>query len=234
MRVRELLRRLWPFLLAAAVLLSILTFLAPAAGDPTKGWGWVLSQFDLRQEGNVGTWFGSMLFLVCAVSFAPLAAGGRRGVVGRRWGLFFLLCALAFAFVALDEMTEIHERVGRKIEHKTGFLGDTRIRGHGFTWVLVYGPVGGLAFAGLAVGLGRLALRLPEGHRMRRRALVALIATLVSMPLVLTCEVAEGYLRLSGSSGSGDLLSCLEEVFELGVSLGLVACNTSVAEGHDL
>ena len=233
MKVRDLLRRLWPFLLGFCAFFAVVTLVAPAAGDPTQGLGWVAGQFDLRLEGNIGAWYESVVFLVCAVSFAPLAAAGaRRERVGRAWGLLFLVCALAFVFVALDEMTEIHERVGRKIEARTGFLRDTKISGHGFTWVLVYGPVAGLAFAGLAWGLGRLALRLPEGGG-RRRALGGLIIALVSVPLVLACEVTEGYLKLTGSAASGDLLSCMEEVFEFGVCLGLIACNLTLSEGHD-
>ena len=234
MKVRELVRKLLIPLACLCVVFVATTFAAPFMKDASGGAGWLISRMDLRQEGNQATWFSGALYLVCGVSFAPLVFAGK-GVKGlsRFFRAFFLLCALGCVFVSADEITSIHERVGRKIEHKTGLLAGSEIQGHGFSWLLVYGPAGLAALGVMTWALGRLIGEASVG-RKRRWAFLMLTAVVVSVVGTLLCESAEAYLKWSGCGAPWGLLSCFEEAFELAAALCLAACNAALAEAHDL
>jgi hypothetical protein len=73
----------------------------------------VLSQFNLAAENTVATWFSSMVLFVTAV-FALLCYGiGAGEVAKRRFSYGWILMALFFLVLSLDEIGSIHENAGQ-------------------------------------------------------------------------------------------------------------------------
>lgn len=73
-------------------------------GPHRRSEAWVVL-FDMDLEANLPTFFNSFLFFLCA-GLAVLKAAGRQGRLRRGW----LTLAGAFAFLGVDEGTQIHEK----------------------------------------------------------------------------------------------------------------------------
>jgi hypothetical protein len=87
--------------------------------------------FHLGREKNLPTWFSSIqlffvAYLAIIVANAESFRGTRDGII--RSQLFWYVIAAGFAFISLDEFTEIHESI-------------KRTEGRTPRWVLVYGPI---------------------------------------------------------------------------------------------
>jgi hypothetical protein len=119
-------------------------------------WKTVMRLFDVNSEGNVPSWFSSMLLMGCALLAALLAALVRR--VGGRDARHWAGLAVVLSLLSLDEAAALHERLGGPTAEVLG--GATRGALH-FAWVVpgvVLALVVGLAFLGFVV-------RLPPGTR---------------------------------------------------------------------
>jgi hypothetical protein len=104
-------------------------------------------------EANVPAWFSATLLQLCSVLLAAVGMAHRR-----RSGQLvpWLLLALIFAFLSLDEVAQIHELAIRPLRERfetTGFLY--------YPWIL---PAG-LGVATLAVGYSGFLLALPGRTR---------------------------------------------------------------------
>jgi hypothetical protein len=70
----------------------------------------LVQHLSLSYEGNVPTWFSSMLLFACALAAGRIA----RGAVALRkhwWGV-----AIVFGYASLDEAAEIHEHLGGQFD----------------------------------------------------------------------------------------------------------------------
>jgi hypothetical protein len=156
----------------------------------------------LSYEGNFPTWYASVLLL----GFGLLCAGAARRAPADR--AHWLGLAILFAFLSLDEATELHE-------HLAGLVGTGGVLT--FDWVVPASVV--------LLLLGALYLpflrRLPQ--RLRTRLLVA-AATFVFGALVMELPLGWWVAR-HGDDGLGyALIDWVEETLELvGSSLAVVA-----------
>lgn len=130
--------------------------------------------FNIAREDGAASWFqvtqtllvALTLWLICALSFAA----GRPALIRGGWMLF----ALFYSFLAFDDGTQFHERVGTivemKTDHKSVSEGASTVQssdsaGSGFVsygWHLAMGPF----FAAAGLLLLWFALREMKKHRM--------------------------------------------------------------------
>jgi hypothetical protein len=195
-------RSTFAVLVVIALVLFGLTYLNIAL-DQTSD---LLRQFDTGDEANVPTWFSSMLWLTAAGLAGAVGAAGRR--LGEANGSRWLLLALGFALLSLDEAGQLHEEtVGPlmdAVKDVTG-LGQTPAR-------LLAVAVVGIALVAIAAWLWPWLRTLPRPLFQR---LVLAGAVFVSGSLVL-----EVIARLADTK----YLSPFEELGEMiGVALLLTA-----------
>lgn len=181
----------------ALVALSVLGLWIRATRPVDAHLGNLLDLFNLDAECNIPTWFSSALMLVSAILL--FAIGGRDRTVALRWHALGVI----FVLMSMDEVAQLHERLGKRIIPVEGIVGPA-----GFNWVLLAVP-----FA-IAVAIAYLPLlrRLPAGTRW---GMIAAGAIFVSGAAGL--EAVGG--RLVGCSGWGTLsytiVSQVEETLEL-------------------
>ena len=99
-------------LLSAAALLLICADIAGKISTQYFGHNYVgglVPLFDLNVEGNVPTWFSSMLLLTAAALLWRIGAdtASRRGPFVRHWKVL----ACIFVYVSMDEASAIHEHL---------------------------------------------------------------------------------------------------------------------------
>lgn len=126
--------------------------------QPSKGMLFLLEQFQMDGEGNIPTWFASVLLLSNASLFALIGAG-HRGENLQRAGWFGL--SAIFVLLSVDEAVSLHEAAGRAFSRLTGLGG-----GETFAWLIPAVPV--------MAGLGVIFLRFVVGLPGRTRVLVLL------------------------------------------------------------
>lgn len=172
-------------------------------GEYELGWPEPLvEQLSLSYEGNLPTWYASVLLFSCAVLLASIARAG----VPRRagwWGL-----AAIFVYLSLDEAIELHEHLGRLVEGE-GVLY--------FSWVI---PAGAIV---LALGLAYLPFVRALAPLTRTR--FALAGT-IYVGGALLMELPLGWwTSVHGDDNLGyGLIDWVEESMELaGASLFLLA-----------
>ncbi|HET7314436.1 hypothetical protein [Salinisphaera sp.] len=119
------------------VALFLLTnYLAPIPSWTITHW------FDMDSEKNIPTWFSTVqLFFI-----ASLCATYWRGLEERHLRRFYLLAALAFAFLSMDEAAQLHEGIAR-LARKVGAMYADPTPGLEL-WMVIYPAV---AIAGAAL-----------------------------------------------------------------------------------
>lgn len=174
--------------------------LVPSAHSP------ILPLLSLSVEGNLPTWYSSLLLAGCGLLLLFIGAGVRQAGGGfvRRWRLLGVI----FLYMSLDEAVELHEHLGELVEL------------HGvlyFSWVV---PAGLFV---LALGLAYLPfLKHLPAHTRRRFLLAGTIyvggALVLELPLGYWAERAGRDNLIYG------LLDWVEESMEIGgLSLFLIA-----------
>lgn len=174
--------------------------LVPSAHSP------ILPLLSLSVEGNLPTWYSSLLLAGCGLLLLFIGTGVRQAGGGfvRRW----LLLGVIFLYMSLDEAVELHEHLGELVELHGVFY---------FSWVV---PAGLFV---LALGLAYLPfLRHLPTHTRRRFLLAGTIyvggALVLELPLGYWAERAGRDNLIYG------LLDWVEESMELGgLSLFLIA-----------
>lgn len=124
-----------PLLMATAAVAS-LGLAAELAEYQLEAPASIVEFFSLSYEGNLPTWYASVLLFACSALLAIIARA-EYGVQRRRWWVL----AGIFAYMSLDEAVELHEYLG------------WLIRGDGllyYSWVL---PAGAIT---LTIGLAYL------------------------------------------------------------------------------
>ncbi len=231
MKVTELLELIAKPIMVIVGLLIIVTF---ALFIDDLSWTHarrILRILNLRWENTLGTWFEGVLFLITAMSFAVFGwSKVENAALPKLTKYIFRLMALAFCFLAVDEVASIHELVGRVTEKTTGVLEQTPIDQYGFSWILIYGPVCIIVLILITKIFLKLIRHLPDTDKKISRTI--LYATVICAFLLPLFEVVEGYLAFLGHKET--ILLCFEESFELLVLCGFTWNNTRIAKRFDL
>ena len=136
-------------IIAGGVIRELLAF---ASGMPSQDFSLKLLRLD--DEATIPTWYSSMQLLLCSVLLF-LEAWHAIAARSKQW-MGWLVLAIGFMFMSVDEIATIHETIGSKLKdalHTTGFFA--------FGWVLVALPV----LVIVAVLLARFIVRLPGASR---------------------------------------------------------------------
>jgi len=174
-----------------------------------------LGLFSLSLEGNLPTWYSSLLLFACGITLHAVAAGARQQSAPFKWRWTLLGCV--FMFMSLDEAVELHEQLG------------TVVKLHGvlyFSWVV---PAGVIV---LLLGLFYLPFLLHLPARTRWRFLIAGImyvggALLLELPLGFWAE------RAGTENLVYVLIDWVEESLEIcGATLFLLSLLEYLAEKH--
>jgi hypothetical protein len=168
----------------------------------------IILQFDLKLEHNIAVWYSSTLLLLTAcVAFAisRLDVSEKPVFYRRVW----LVVALSFAALSVDETAEIHEKAGIVFTRHFGTVpglttGNARPV---FAWLIVFLPLT-VVFIVVMIVAARWSLRL---HPYSRKLTFAGIGCWVG---VLMAETAEAQLmrfslkRISAASRPQTQWSC--------------------------
>ncbi len=199
-------------LLFAILFFVVGTFASYFAGEPTNDWIWRLNKFNLAREANIATRFEAVLFFLCAISFAVSAK--KNGWKDCSWWvrMEYPLLAGACLFFVIDELFQIHERLGVNLEKSTGLLATTPLQERGFSWVLLYMPL--LLMFGFVFLIG-LRQYVQHEHLFRRipNAKKRLILAVGCTLLVPTFEIVESLFWASGQTRT--IFPCFEETAEV-------------------
>ncbi|HEX5878718.1 MAG TPA: hypothetical protein VF468_10405 [Actinomycetota bacterium] len=118
---------------------------AQPGSTQVAAWKAFMRLFDVNSEGNVPSWFSSMLLMGCALVAALLAALVRRA--GGRDARCWAGLAVILSLLSLDEAVALHERLGGPAGE---VLGDATRGPLHFAWV-VPGAVALEAAAGMVL-----------------------------------------------------------------------------------
>lgn len=104
--------------------------------------------FNIAREGSLASWFSSVLFLLTAANlgFIFLLEKDRPPMRWRRWG--WLLLALFFLYLSMDDGAQFHERFGSAAKAMTAqtpapsrtLPGKQVIAYPGYSWQIVFAP----------------------------------------------------------------------------------------------
>ncbi|NQV60408.1 MAG: hypothetical protein HQ502_12110 [Alphaproteobacteria bacterium] len=204
-------RRIEMFLIVAAILLIVLGTVMEVSYyllDHKRLLGF-LRQFALAEEANIPTWYSAMLLASCAICLAAIGflQTPETGNYRRHW----LILALIFLYMSMDETAVIHEMTVDPVREAFGLDGALY-----FAWVL---PAAVLMAVFLACYLGFLR-HLPSSSRNR-----FVLAGLVYVGGAFGTEFVIGYWwGIHGDTFGSGILNVIQEGMEIiGVSLFLSA-----------
>jgi hypothetical protein len=118
--------------------------------DTVKG---LVPAFNLDVEGNIPSWFSSILLFSSGLLLGFVASTQKR--MGKPVAAWWVLAAI-FLFLSVDEFMAIHEALGTNFGE---FIGASGLLLE-YSWVLLYGPI----------GVVLLALFIPFLRRLPRRS----------------------------------------------------------------
>ena len=181
----------------------------------------MLRQFTLAEEANVPTWYSALLLISCALCLAIIAMRLPKGEANyrRHW----LILALIFTYMSMDETAVIHEMTIRPLRYAFDLDGALY-----YSWVV---PAAVLMGIFLFSYLGFLR-HLPSSSRNR-----FILAGLVFVGGAFVTEFFIGYWWTTVGDGmTSGLLNILQESMEIcGSSLFLSALLRHIeASGRDL
>ncbi len=168
-------------------------------------------------ENSFGTWFSVVQnFAVAMVAFI-LAFSCRSVFAHKAKSLGWLLIALVFAYISLDDHLVLHERMGGSMPVLLDWLFGKHIEPlPTYGWIFLFGPFFG------AVGVFFLFFLYRELRSARARSI--LIGALMLWVLAVLMDAWEGtsnpYERISNATGFGEaalrhVSMLVEEVFEM-------------------
>ncbi|MFQ6029066.1 MAG: hypothetical protein ACE5Q6_16425 [Dehalococcoidia bacterium] len=165
--------------------------------------------FDMDREANIPAWFASIQLLLVGALALLISRQPDRHIPTSHW--FLLLVAGGFAFLSLDEMVGVHERMSSVLG---GLEAVPSFSDHG-VWVLPYLSVG------MILGMATLKNLLAVWRHFRPEALIVLIGSVIFVSGGIGLEVASYILLRSGETPVlYQVEVLLEEFFEMaGVSV---------------
>ncbi|MCC9169187.1 multidrug transporter [Pontibacter harenae] len=90
--------------------------------------------FDLNEENNISAFFASIALLIAAAALYMVYLLQSAKYSSKKW--HWLILSIAFAFLAIDENTEIHEKLGDRL---TASFGSDLPDYLQYAWVIPYG-----------------------------------------------------------------------------------------------
>lgn len=206
-------------LLIATAVLSVLGLGAELIHHRAPWIDWSILPFlSLSIEGNLPTWYSSLLLLGCGVLLLLIGAGARQ--TGARFARRWSLLGAIFTFMSLDEAVELHEQLGRLVSVKGG--GGVL---H-FSWVI---PA---AVIVLGIGLAYIPFLLHLPRATRRRFILAGVLY-VGGALFLELPLGWWTVRAGEHSLGYALIDWVEETLEmLGAALFLLSLIRYLREQH--
>jgi hypothetical protein len=181
--------RLLYITIACFNLLLILATLLSDLGVLPRGFG----QFDLKLEGNFATWYSSVLLYLAGGaallnSLTPPPATVRPAIHRLAWTML----SLALFALSVDEMIELHERIGLWFTTQFGTIHGFTEGTHGtFAWVVALLPFVALFVA----GMGAIIRTWLRAHSASRTLAAAALSCWIG---VIAAEVVEAEMsRLS-------------------------------------
>lgn len=173
-----------------------------AAGTESTYWLYhLVNLFNVNREGNIPTWYSTLLLLACLLCFTAIAFVKR--TQGDRYTRHWVGLALVFLYLSLDEGAAIHEKLTIPIQeglNVTGYLY--------FGWVIV-----GAAFVlGFLLLYVRFFFHLPPETQ---RLFLAAGVLYVGGALVVEAISANQWYLDSGTSLTFSTIGTLEELLEM-------------------
>jgi len=198
-------------LLIASEIFFLVVYVIMSIVAPQVKWGPFEPLFDLDNESSIPTWFSSAQLVVIATLLWAISRSYSR----YRW--FYVLGAIVFLFLSIDETVQLHERLSMSANaYDIKALKSIMIGEHG-AWILPY-ILAGLIILFLA---RKPIIEIYRNHR--KPFLYVLIGALVAAVGLIGIEVLS-YLgmRESGSELVYSIEVAPEEFFEMiGVSIVL-------------
>lgn len=219
-----------------ALFFIITTFLAYVAGQGEFrffqiNWQRVLQLLDLREENTLATWFSSLLFLTVSLAFLLLGWSTTphfKITQPSRW--WFQLSAIGTCLLSADEVASIHETVGKWFARFMHQWLKTPVDEKGFSWTLLFGPIGLGIFAITVYYLLQMLKQLPNPNR--QYAQLALAIALLSLPSVFGFEALEAYFAYQQQGQT--IFPCFEEMAEIVGMYSLFLCMMLIVRHHQL
>ncbi|MBL7005635.1 MAG: hypothetical protein ISR78_00990 [Spirochaetia bacterium] len=206
---RKLLFHILIFQIFSSGFLILLMFFNNITNFHAFGFTGLWYMLDLRIETNLATWLESLMMALSALPCYMLLTyhGGKKL---RKRTQFFFGAALCLAlFFSADEMVQLHEQIGEKLQSITYLGKDTFLAG--FSWVFYYLPLMLIGIIWVSFVVADLRRNLPSAIKKKLLILVGVLAS--SSIAVILLEVAEAYLYTNNFSS--DLSTAFEESFEL-------------------
>ena len=165
-----------------------------------KGQDIFVSFFSVSSEGKLGTFFSGVVLLVCALFLAVIAYAKLQNLEPYR--ALWALLSLIFLYIAFDEVTAVHERIGPIIGDMLGSWG--LLRG----WVVP----GIICVTLIGFAYIRFIIDLPKRSRLLFVAAGALyVFGALGMEIV-----GIWYMRSNVTADLGyGILATIEEIFEM-------------------
>jgi hypothetical protein len=206
-------------LLSTTAVISVLGLTAELIHHRAPSIDWSILPFlSLSVEGNLPTWYSSLLLFGCGVLLLLVGAGARQS--GARFPRRWTLLGAIFTFMSLDEAVELHEQLVRLVQVKDG-SGVLH-----FSWVI---PA---AVIVLGIGLAYIPFLLHLPSATRRRFIAAGLLY-VGGALFLELPLGWWTVRAGEHSLGYALIDWVEETMEmLGATLFLLSLFRYLREHH--
>lgn len=172
--------------------------------------------FSFGAEHNVPTLYSSLTLLVCALLL--LIIGLANHPRQRRSRIYWLGMSAIFAFLALDESLQIHEKLTEPVRSMLDASGALY-----YSWVIPYS----IGVAVIAVAYAPFLFRLP-----RRTAMLFVLAGTVFVAGAVGFEMLSGVFYVEGMSLNPEyvIAQTLEELFEMaGIGIFIFALADYIA-----
>ena len=159
--------------------------------------------FNVNREGNIPTWYSSLLLLTCVILLLIVTHIKRQKQ--ERYIAHWLLLALVFFYLSIDEAAALHEKLTIPFQENESL----NVRGYlYFAWVLVGIPF--VLFMSLVYA--RFLLHLPS--QTRRNFLLAAALYVGGAVVVESISANQWYLN-GGTSLTFSAIGTLEEFCEM-------------------
>lgn len=159
--------------------------------------------FNVNREGNIPTWYSSLLLLTCFLLLLTVTQIKRKRQGPYRW--HWLLLALVFLYLTIDEAAALHEKLTIPFQENESL----NVRGYVyFAWVLVGVPF--VLFMGLVYA--RFLFHLPA--QTRRHFVLAAVLYIGGAVVIESISANQWYLN-DGTSLTFSAIGTLEEFCEM-------------------
>jgi len=176
---RALLRRICQAMIAGTALLILVTLVTDLGFEfEHPHLNRVMMLFDLKLEGNIAVWFSSTLLVVTGIAALFIAA--QMPTRPRHFNLAWMLAALFFIGLSVDETAQLHEAVGRMFTREVVAVPWlTPGAGADFGWLVALTPFI-LAFLAVMMIVSRSLRPHPPSYRLAVAGLGCWIGVLLA------------------------------------------------------